>query len=181
MAAKPAAVATVDDCPGPGVVVFRTLIQVDLFLRTLRWQLPLSLALLVNTVVLVVAIVAVATRRAGQFGWLPPGTEACPGAATAWLSTELFSALSFLDPQRQRLATQSGGLFVHLARGPRDPPLGRHGRNPSRGHAGATALPSLAIGAWPRPDERQHGMPLHHTTPQTLPTRTSATEARRAR
>jgi hypothetical protein len=47
--------------------------------------------------VFVVAIVAIATR-AGQLGWLV-GTGACLGAATAWLSTELFPTLSFLDPE----------------------------------------------------------------------------------
>ena len=95
MVAKPAAVATVDHHPGPGLLGVHHLVHVDLFLRTLRSQLPLSLALLVNTLVFAVAI---ATRRPGRLGWLA-GTGACLGAATAWLSTELFPALSFLDPE----------------------------------------------------------------------------------
>lgn len=80
------------------LLLVATLVHVDLFLRTLRSQLPLSLALLVNTLVFVAAIVAITTRRASQLGWLA-GTGACLGAATAWLSTELFAALSFLDPE----------------------------------------------------------------------------------
>ncbi len=56
-------------------------VHVDLFLRTLRTQLPLSLALLFNTVVFAVAIVGIAAR-AGQIGWLL-GAGATLGAATA--------------------------------------------------------------------------------------------------
>lgn len=79
------------------LLTFVMLVHVDLFLRTLRTQLPLSLALLFNTVVFAVAIVGIAAR-AGQIGWLL-GAGATLGAATAWVSTELFPALSFLDPE----------------------------------------------------------------------------------
>lgn len=94
---------------------FVLLVHVDLVLRTLRSQLPLSAALMLNAVVFAVAIAMVALR-AGELGWLL-GVAGALGAATAWLSTELFPALSMLDPEGRPWPGNGLGhlLTVHLS------------------------------------------------------------------
>ena len=91
------------------LLTFVALVHVDLFLRTVRVQTGLSLALLFNTVVFLAAIVAIAVR-AGQIGWLL-GVASALGAATAWLSTELFRGLAFMDPEG---APWQGNPLLHL-------------------------------------------------------------------
>jgi hypothetical protein len=91
------------------LLTFVALVHVDLFLRTVRVQTGLSLALLFNTVVFLVAIVALAVR-AGQIGWLL-GAAGALGAATAWIATQLFPVLSFMDPQG---TPWQGNPLLHL-------------------------------------------------------------------
>lgn len=88
---------------------FAAVVHVDLFLRTVRFQTGLSIALGFNLTVFAIAIALIAAR-AGEFGWIL-GVGSASGAATAWLATELFPQLAFMDPEGQ---SWTGNPVLHL-------------------------------------------------------------------
>lgn len=88
---------------------FAALVHLDLFLRTVRFQPALSIALGFNLTVFVLAVALIAAR-VGQFGWIL-GVGSTAGAATAWMGTELFPQLAFMDPEGQ---SWTGNPVLHL-------------------------------------------------------------------
>jgi hypothetical protein len=88
---------------------FMALVHIDLFLRTVRSQTVLSMALSFNVFVFIIAIVTI-LRHTSQIGWVF-GAAGAFGAATAWLLTELFPAFAFMDPEG---APWQGNLILHL-------------------------------------------------------------------